>query len=149
ASGALPAVRYWLIAVTRVIVIPTLGRLRQLRPGLPAGEARTCGGKIVPGELVNGWGTVLDYKEADLMAPEAHKLLSTTEEFPDHLTHEVSRELIRLARSRRSADVDTLVEIAMTRGLRHPRIAIDAVAADQSAKIARRLLWVSGLAAVA
>jgi hypothetical protein len=83
------------------------------------------------------------------MGRQPHEILTTTEEFPDHLTSDVARELIRLARSRRSDDVDTLVEIAMTSGLRHPRTAIQAVAADQAAAVARRLFWVSVAAALA
>ena len=76
-------------------------------------------------------------------------LTTTTDELPAHLDKEDARAVIRLARSRRPSDVDTLLEIAMTWGLRHPRIAIDAVTAQQAAAIARRLLWTSALAAIA
>ena len=45
--------------------------------------------------------------------------------------------------------LDTLLEIAIRGAFVAPRIAIDAVTAQQSAAIARRLLWTSALAAIA
>jgi hypothetical protein len=75
----------------------------------------------------------------------------------------VADQLIALARSPRSEDVDLLIKIGMTRGLRHPRFAVEAIEAElgqrfaresaqlakQSVRLAELLLWVTALAAVA
>jgi hypothetical protein len=57
--------------------------------------------------------------------------------FRDHISTAEAAELIRLARSSRSEDIDKLIEIGMTRGLRHPRFAIDAIEAEIGQRFAR------------
>ena len=76
-------------------------------------------------------------------------LLATSEPFPHPLDRDVALELIKLARSDKSEDTDRLMLVAMTRGLRYPRIAIQAVAAETSARMARRLFWATAFAALA
>lgn len=90
-------------------------------------------------------------------------ILATTEPFPDRLELNVARELTRLARSTSTEDVDLLIQAGMTRGLRHPRFAIQAIEAElgqrfarqtvdlaeKSVRLARVMLWVTVLAAVA
>jgi len=76
-------------------------------------------------------------------------LLATSERFPSHLERDVALKLIKLARSDKPEDTDRLMLIAMTRGLRHPRLAIEAVAAEQTVRIAKFLLWATVLAALA
>jgi hypothetical protein len=41
-----------------------------------------------------------------------------------------ARELIKLVRSSNSADTDQLIIDGMTRGLRHPRFAVEAIQAE-------------------
>ena len=60
-----------------------------------------------------------------------------------------ARELIKLVRSSNSADTDQLIIDGMTRGLRHPRFAVQAIQAELSVKIAQRVLWATVAAAVA
>ena len=69
--------------------------------------------------------------------------------FGDLIELEDAEKLIRLARSTKGEEVDLIIKVAMTRGLRHPRIAIEAVAAQTTAKMAKYLLWATILAAVA
>jgi hypothetical protein len=76
-------------------------------------------------------------------------LLATSKPFPSHLKPNVARELIELARSEKSEDTDRLMLIAMTRGLRHVRLAIDSVAAEQSVRIGKFLLWATVAAVLA
>ena len=57
---------------------------------------------------------------------------------------ETADGIINLARSTDPADTDLLMRIAMTRGLRHPRFAIDAIAVERElshAREIRRLEW--------
>jgi hypothetical protein len=83
--------------------------------------------------------------------------------FGDLLDAKTAKRLTDLARSSRSEDVDLLIQVGMTRGLRHPRFAVEAIEAqlgqqfarqsvtlaEQSVKLARLLLWVALLAAIA
>ena len=78
-------------------------------------------------------------------------------------TPRLAAELTRLARSTKTEDVDLLIQVGMTRGLRHPRFAVQAIEAqlgqqfarqsvtlaEQSLKQARLLLLVTLLAAIA
>ena len=60
----------------------------------------------------------------------------------DRVADETADGLIRLARSTDPADTDQLMRIGMTRGLRHARFAIDAIAVEREllrAREARRL----------
>ena len=82
---------------------------------------------------------------------------------PDRLEPALARELIALARSTRSDDTNLLIQVGMTRGLRHPRFAVQAIAVEreqqsakesvalaaQSVKVAKLAFWVTLLAAVA
>lgn len=76
--------------------------------------------------------------------------------FPDRLDAELARKLVELARSSDPKDVDHLVMIGMTRGLRHVRLAIDSVSAQRSlalearsVRLAHLLLWATVAAALA
>ncbi|WP_173071656.1 hypothetical protein [Phytohabitans houttuyneae] len=60
----------------------------------------------------------------------------------DLIADDTADGLIRLARSTDPAETDQLMRIGMTRGLRHARFAIDAIAVERElsrAKEARRL----------
>jgi len=62
----------------------------------------------------------------------------------DHIQSETADGIITLARSTDPSDTDLLIRIAMTRGLRHPRFAIDAIAVERElshAREMRRLEW--------
>jgi hypothetical protein len=90
-------------------------------------------------------------------------LLKGVELLPERLEPAVARRLIALARSTRSEDTDLLIEVGMTRGLRHPRFAVQAIEAElgqryakesvalaaRSVKVAQLAFWVTLLAAVA
>ena len=56
-----------------------------------------------------------------------------------HISSETCEGIIKLARSTDPADTDQLMWIAMTRGLRHPRLAIEAIAAERELSHARRM----------
>jgi hypothetical protein len=89
------------------------------------------------------------------------ELLATLVPFDDRLAPEVADLLIALARSTDSSDVNDLIKIGMTRGLRHPRFAVEAVQmevglrlAEESVglshatvKVARWAVWVAVIAA--
>jgi hypothetical protein len=109
-------------------------------------------------------------EEGDKVTPEERaELLTTTTKFGSHLDPKVASQLIELARSDERQDVDDLIKVAMTRELRHPRIAIEAItsefgqrfakesvhlaersvkAAQQSVKVARWAAVAAGLAAL-
>jgi hypothetical protein len=53
------------------------------------------------------------------------------------LAPEDARELIKLARSSDAQDIDELIEIGMTRGMRHPRLAVQAIGAEVAQRMAR------------
>ena len=62
----------------------------------------------------------------------------------NHIPPETADGIINLARSTNPADTDLLMRIGMTRGLRHPRFAIDAIAVERElshAREMRRLEW--------
>jgi hypothetical protein len=94
---------------------------------------------------------------------DKNEMLATDAPLGDHLAPEVADRLIELARSTDSHDVDELIKIGMTRGLRHPRFAVEAVQMElglqfaresvdlslQSVKVARWAVWATALAAVA
>lgn len=76
-------------------------------------------------------------------------LLDSQEELPERLSHEDAREVSRLARASRSEETNQLLEIGMTRRLRHARIAIDGIAAEEMVRLTRLLYVVAVLSAVA
>jgi hypothetical protein len=78
-----------------------------------------------------------------------HDLHKSTKERLERIELEEARRLIKLARSSNSADTDQLMIDGMTRGLRHPRFAVEAIQAELSVKIAQRVLWATVAAAVA
>jgi hypothetical protein len=62
----------------------------------------------------------------------------------DHIPPETADGIINLARSTNPADTDLLIRIGMTRGLRHPRFAVNAIAVERElshAREMRRLEW--------
>jgi hypothetical protein len=54
-------------------------------------------------------------------------LLTTQDPLPDHLPPDVARQIIELARSQDPQDIDALIEVGLTRGPRHPRLAVEAM----------------------
>jgi len=93
---------------------------------------------------------VITAKEYDRLKDKFRiDLLASTERFPHPPGRDVALELIRLARSDKPENTDRLLMVAMTRGLRYPRIAVEAVAAEKTAKMSRYLLWATALASLA
>jgi hypothetical protein len=104
------------------------------------------------------------------MSDASARLLATTHPFPAHLDQQTAQDIINVARSTDPEDADALVEVAMRRGLRHVRLAVEAIgtqvsqlqqeqalvqqdqALGQQEKVleqSKLLLWVTVLAAVA
>lgn len=57
----------------------------------------------------------------------------------DQISTETANGIIRLARSTKPADTDLLMRIGMTQGLRHPRLAIEAIAGEREHSHAREM----------
>ena len=64
-------------------------------------------------------------------------LLTTHDPLPDHLPPDVARQILELARSQEPQDIDALIEVGMTRGLRHPRLAVEAIGMQVAQQVAR------------
>ncbi len=75
--------------------------------------------------------------------------LSDVEEFADRLDLRTAQGLVKLARSAKPEDADYLAETAMTRGIRHVRIAVDVVQAQRMQQLTRYALLTSIFAAIA
>jgi len=67
------------------------------------------------------------------------ELLAGKEPFDNHIKLEVADVLIKLARSDDDEDINDLIRIGMTRGLRHPRIAFDAIDAQLGQRFAKKI----------
>jgi hypothetical protein len=74
-------------------------------------------------------GGRVDPKEKEL-------LLGSKTPFGDRLDPELASLLVKFARSQEDEEVDVLLQAAMIRGLRHPRIAIDGIAAQMAQRYA-------------
>jgi hypothetical protein len=79
------------------------------------------------------------------MSTPASRLRDSSEPFGEKLSGNDAADIIAAARSTEDDEVDALLEAAMRRGLRHVRIAVDAVGTQTAIQQQRQMVRISWL----